>query len=123
MKNVIYVGLGGFLGSSARYLIQKFFAENTQNLFPFSTLIINIIGCFLIGLIIGYSDKTNIFTNEMRLFLTVGICGGFTTFSTFSNDSLQLLRSGNLVYFFLYIIASVTICLLFTYLGYLIFKN
>ncbi len=123
MYNVIIVGLGGFLGSSARYLVQKFVSENVASTFPIATFSINLLGSLLIGLLFGLSSKYNVLSTEMRLFLTTGFCGGFTTFSTFSNESFLLLKNGNYFYFSLYASLSVILGLFFVYLGYAAFKN
>ena len=122
MKLVLIVGLGGFLGSSTRYLIQKYVSVTFQSAFPISTLFINLVGCLLIGILFGISSKYDIMSAEVRLFLTTGFCGGFTTFSTFSNESFQLLKDGNFTYFFSYIILSVVVGIFLTFIGYLIFK-
>jgi len=120
---MLIVGFGGFLGSSARYLVQKFVSENVASTFPIATFSINLLGSLLIGLLFGLSSKYNVLSTEMRLFLTTGFCGGFTTFSTFSNESLGLLKAGNYNYFFLYSSLSVILGLLFVYLGYAAFRN
>jgi len=122
MRLFLMVGLGGFLGSSSRYLIQKYLSVSFSTAFPISTLLINLVGCFLIGILFGISNKYDVMSAEVRLFLTTGFCGGFTTFSTFSNESLQLLKDGNFTYFFTYIILSVVVGIFLTFLGYLIFK-
>ncbi len=123
MRLMLIVGFGGFLGSSARYLVQKFVSENVASTFPIATFSINLLGSLLIGLLFGLSSKYNVLSTEMRLFLTTGFCGGFTTFSTFSNESLGLLKAGNYNYFFLYSSLSVILGLLFVYLGYAAFRN
>lgn len=122
MKMFFIVGLGSFLGGGFRYLIQKQLTDSIQSSFPYSTLLINITGCFFLGFLLGISNKYDFLSPETRLFLTTGLCGGFTTFSTFSNDSLMLLRDANYYYFFLYVILSVVVGIICTFLGYLIFK-
>ncbi len=122
MKMFFIVGLGSFLGGGFRYLIQKQLTDSIQSSFPYSTLLINITGCFFLGFLLGISNKYDFLSPETRLFLTTGLCGGFTTFSTFSNDSLMLLRDANYSYFFLYVILSVVVGIICTFLGYLIFK-
>jgi len=122
MKMFFIVGLGSFLGGGFRYLIQKQLTDSIQSSFPYSTLLINITGCFFLGFLLGISNKYDFLSPETRLFLTTGLCGGFTTFATFSNDSLMLLRDANYYYFFLYVILSVVVGIICTFLGYLIFK-
>ena len=85
------VGLGGSIGAVLRYLITSSWKTNS---FPFQTLFINITGCLLIGIVLALSEKTNLLSNEAKLFLATGVCGGFTTFSTFSAENVQLLKSG-----------------------------
>jgi len=122
MKMFFIVGLGSFLGGGFRYLLQKQLTDSIQSSFPYATLLINITGCFFIGFLLGLSNKYDFLSPETRLFLTTGLCGGFTTFSTFSNDSLMLLRDGNYYYFLLYALLSVVVGIICTFLGYLIFK-
>lgn len=123
MKSILFVGLGGFAGSILRYLISKAVSNSTITAFPIGTFIVNIIGCFLIGLLYAISDKYGILNQEWKLLLTVGLCGGFTTFSTFANESLLLLKSGNLLYFLLYTSLSVLIGIFATFLAVIIVKT
>jgi len=116
------LGSGSFFGGILRYLISYYLQEKFLTSFPLGTLTVNIIGCFLIGVIFGLSDSRNLFTYEMRIFLSIGFCGGFTTFSTFSNETIALLRDGDFFYAITYISISLFICLLSTYLGITITK-
>jgi len=122
VKSIIIVGLGGFIGTVARFLISRFFQENVLSVFPWSTFIVNIIGCLLIGIIYGISEKGDVLSSEFRLFLTVGICGGFTTFSTFSNDSFLLIRDQEWLRVALYASLSLFLGLVAVYAGRFIIK-
>lgn len=122
LKSILIVGFGGFIGTAARFIISRYFQLNIASVFPWSTFIINIVGCLLIGLIYGISEKGEVLSSDIRLFLTVGICGGFTTFSTFSNDSLMLMRDQEWLRFALYTSLSVFIGLIAVYVGRLITK-
>jgi CrcB protein len=117
VKSLAIVGLGGFLGSIARYLISGYLQQNVSSVFPWGTFIVNITGCLLIGIVYGISEKGDVLTPEVRLFLTVGICGGFTTFSTFSNDALMLIRQQEWFRFSLYASLSLFLGLAAVYLG------
>lgn len=122
MKLALLVGLGGGLGSIARYLSQRAVAMYLPIAFPFGTFLVNILGCFLIGVFYGISDRTNVFTPEVRLLLTTGFCGGFTTFSAFTLDSLTLLRDTHHIYFALYVGLSVMLGIAATFLGIALIK-
>jgi len=122
VKSIMIVGLGGFIGTVARFLISRYFQVNVTSIFPWSTFIVNIVGCLLIGLIYGISEKSDVLSPEIRLFLTVGICGGFTTFSTFSNDSFMLIREQEWIRFALYTSLSIFIGLMAVYVGRFIIK-
>ena len=102
VKSMLYAGFGGFIGTVLRFLVSKYFQINFDTVFPWGTLIINIAGSFLIGIFLGIFEKGFIMSSEWRLFFTVGICGGFTTFSTFSNDSFMLLQNKEILKFSLY---------------------
>ncbi|MFI5155188.1 MAG: fluoride efflux transporter CrcB [Chitinophagales bacterium] len=121
-KNILLVGLGGGIGSIARYVCQKYIHEWHPHPFPMGTFFVNILGCFLIGLFYSISEKGNIMTPEWRILLTTGLCGGFTTFSTFSFENIQLLKAGDFSYFILYIAGSILLGIGATYLGMLTIK-
>ena len=109
MKEIAYIFIGGGVGSVLRYLAQISINERMSGIgFPFSwgTFIVNIAGSLLIGLFYSVSERWNL-SMEMRLFLTTGLCGGFTTFSTFSNDGLSLLRGDFYGTFLLYALLSI----------------
>jgi CrcB protein len=117
LKILLAIGSGSFLGGIARYLLSRGIQNSVISSFPFGTFWVNIIGCFLIGLFFGLSERGNLSNAELRMFLTVGFCGGFTTFSTFSNENISLLRDGSFLYFSLYAGLSVFVGLLATFGG------
>lgn len=117
MKLALWVGMGGFLGSIARYLLSKYIFSQAGNAFPWATLAVNLSGCFIIGLLIGWFSRSETLSAEYRMFLMVGFCGGFTTFSTFASESLQLLRGGEWLEFSLYTVVSVVCGIALTALG------
>ena len=117
MKPLLIVGIGGAFGSICRYLAQVYIGRWTTLTFPFGTLVVNITGCFLIGILFGLGAKYAWMTIEWRLFLITGICGGYTTFSSFSLESIALFRQGSYTYFLLYIFGSVILGLLATVAG------
>src|SRR6266404_2237769 len=114
---LLLVGAGGFIGSVSRYYSGQIFARYFSTALPIGTLLVNIAGCLLIGIIYGLSERSNILSPEWRLFLATGFCGGFTTFSTFSIESISLIRDGQFFILSLYIAASVIIGFAATYLG------
>ena len=120
MRDLFVIGLGGALGSICRYLVQVWADRYVSTSFPVGTLLVNISGCLLIGLLYGLFTRHAGMDLGWRLFLITGICGGYTTFSSFSYESISLLREGQLAYFFLYVLGSVIVGLLATLLGYLI---
>ena len=95
LPQLLWVGVGGFLGSVGRFMISGFFNRLSPALaFPIGTLAVNILGCFLIGLLHGLAESRNILGTDTRIFLFIGVLGGFTTYSTFGFESLALLRDG-----------------------------
>jgi len=117
LKILFIIGSGSFVGGVARYLTSRYIQNSVISAFPYGTFVVNMLGCFLIGLFYGLSDRGNIMSSEWRIFLTVGFCGGFTTFSTFANENMSLLRDGNFFFFALYTGLSVFLGLMATYLG------
>ena len=120
MTNILIIGLGGFLGANLRYfsglLMNKYYHE------MFSTLLVNMIGSFLIALFYGYINDKNIMSEELRFLIPIGILGSFTTFSTFSYTTLILFQDGNIIRGMLNIVLSITFCLMFAYLGFITSK-
>ena len=117
IKNLLLIGLGGGLGSMARYLCQKWFMDHYSHSYPWGTFIVNITGCFLIGLLWGITFKSFAGNESWKLFLMTGICGGYTTFSAFSLEGIGLIKEQKPGLFLLYIGGSVVIGLLATYAG------
>jgi CrcB protein len=117
IKNILLVGLGGGLGSIARYLCQRIVAANYITAYPWGTFAVNIVGCFAIGIFWGMTFKTFDNNESWKLFLMTGLCGGFTTFSAFTLEGIGLLKEQKLALFFTYVGASVLVGLLATYAG------
>jgi len=122
LRLLIIIGTGSFLGGISRFLTSRLIQNYASSAFPYGTFVVNVLGCFLIGLFYGLSERGNISNSELRMFLTVGFCGGFTTFSTFSNENIALLRESEFFYFALYAGFSLFLGLLATYLGNLLTK-
>ena len=120
-KEIVAVFVGGGIGSIIRYLITKisFFSFNS---FPYSTFISNIIGCLILGLALTYFMKNDSQNSTIFIFIAVGFCGGFTTFSTFSSEGLELINNGNLITFILYTFTSILLGIIAIYLGASIYK-
>jgi len=116
------IWIGGGLGSVLRYLVQLGMSRLVSISFPAGTLLVNVTGCFIIGLLYGFVNKHDMVSQEWRMFLITGLCGGYTTFSSFSHESISLLRLGNYTYFILYLLLSVIMGLLATVGGLAIVK-
>lgn len=119
LKNVILIGLGGFFGSIARYFVSKLNNHLEWLSIPIGTLVVNVTGSYLIGFLIGISEKSPILTVEFRMFLMVGLCGGFTTFSSFTGENLMLMRNGQFLSLFLYTGLSILLGFTAVYFGYI----
>lgn len=123
MRILLIIGAGGFLGSVARYLSQQGISKILPVIFPYGTFAVNIVGCFLIGIFYALADRGNAMTPEWRFFLTTGFCGGFTTFSTFTYESYNLIREEQYLYLSLYISMSVIIGILATFLAITLIRS
>jgi len=120
LKNILIIGSGGFAGSVARYLVSQLNLSVSFHSIPVGTLLVNIIGSFAIGFLTGIAEKSMILTLEWRLFLMVGLCGGFTTFSAFANENMMLIHSGQILSVLLYTGLSIFLGFLAVYLGYVL---
>ena len=120
IKTILAVGAGSFLGGAGRYLVSL--AMKGIKGFPWATLAVNLAGCFLIGLLWGVFSKNGTEGSNWALFLTVGLCGGFTTFSTFSKEALVMLQGGNIWGFAGYIAVSVVVGIALVALGYFLVR-
>ena len=108
LLNCLAVGFGGFLGSVLRYLL-SLFSVKEATIFPVKTFVINILGCAAIGLIAALATRNKSFDTRLLLFLKVGICGGFTTFSSFALESVDLIQSRHPFTAFIYVLLSITL--------------
>lgn len=122
IKTLFLIGSGGFLGTIIRYLSQIFLQRLFQTTFPIGTMTVNILGSFIIGIIFALSEKSNLLTSETRLFLTVGFCGGFTTFSAFSYNIVTLAKDSGAIINLIYISGSIILGVLAVYLGIVVIK-
>lgn len=119
IKNLLLIGAGGFIGSIARYLVSRLNTQVDWLSIPVGTLLVNVLGSLLIGFLIGIAEKSTVMTLEMRMFLMVGLCGGFTTFSSFTGENLMLMRNGQFLPLFLYTGLSILLGFTAVYLGYM----
>ncbi len=118
MTNILLVGLGGFIGSVARYKLGGWLLHLTaQEKFPYSTFAVNIVGCLVVGILAGLAEKHELFGPGARLFLFTGLLGGFTTFSAFGLETMFLLRRGEPWIAALYVVASVLLGLVAVWIG------
>ena len=123
IKSLLIVGTGSFIGGAMRYLLSTLMKSVCGQGFPWGTLMVNLFGCFLFGMLFAVFGKSNATDNTLYLLLTTGVCGGFTTFSTFANESVQMLQQGNTWGFVGYVATSVVAGLALIALGYGVAKG
>ena len=122
LKSILIVGLGSFFGGGLRYFISSVMKNACGQGLPWGTLAVNVMGCFVFGVLFVLFAKNGSTNSNLCLLLTTGVCGGFTTFSTFAHESMQLLQNGNIAAFAGYVAASLLAGLSFVALGYLLVK-
>ncbi len=119
MLNLVYVGVGGFLGSIGRYVVAGAVYQVFPNsYFPIGTAVVNILGCFVIGFLNGLTELRQLLNPEMRIFLLIGLLGGFTTFSTFGYETIASMRAGEFVPALANVLIQVIVGLSAVWLGY-----
>ncbi len=123
LKNILLVGLGGCIGSILRYAVSLLATEHfaTKSLFPWGTFIVNVVGCLIIGMLWGILDTYDWLTNELRLLLMVGFCGGFTTFSSYAMDG-HVVGKESVFMSLIYLAISLILGLFCVYAGYLLIR-
>ena len=121
IRQLLLIGAGSFIGGVLRYILSLLVQQRFSSAFPLGTFTVNTIGCFAIGLVFGFSNRSSM-NAEWIWFLAPGVCGGFTTFSAFSNETYILLRDGNYLYACTYILMSVLLGIVATAAGYLLMK-
>ena len=117
MKELIAVFIGSGLGGLTRFGLGRWVESLHHRHFPFGTFVVNVVACFVMGFVIGLADHKQILYPTARLFLTVGFCGGFSTFSTFSSEALTLFQEGQHISLMLYIVGSILLCVTATFGG------
>ena len=121
IRNIIAVGAGSFIGGIARYLVSLVMKGISKG-FPWATLLVNLLGCLIIGVLWGFLSLNTSESTSWGLFLTVGLCGGFTTFSTFSKEALTMLQTGQIWGFASYIALSIFAGIALVAIGYYLFR-
>ena len=122
IKTLFLVGLGGATGCIFRYLTSLTISRHFSTIFPLATFTVNILGCLIIGILLGMFERQQLVNQDLKFLLITGFCGGYTTFSTFSSENLTLLHQGNYTTAFTYILTSVLTGLLAVWGGIMVTK-
>jgi CrcB protein len=120
MKNYLIVGIGSALGGMTRYFLSNFVYKFLEPIFPYGTLVVNVVGSFLIGIFLFYLDANELISSEVRIFLTIGFCGGLTTFSTFTYETFKLIQNSEFLFAGLNIILNLFLTLLGILIAFII---
>jgi fluoride exporter len=122
IRTIFLIGAGGAVGSICRYLTSVLVAKYNTSTFPFATFTANLLGCLVIGILLGLFERQHLVNTDLKFLLITGFCGGYTTFSTFSSENLALLHTGNYVTALTYMLASVLTGVLAVWAGVMITK-
>lgn len=122
LRTILIVGTGGFIGSVMRYLVQFYVEKGMSSTFPMGTLIANIAGSFIIGMVFAIAEKGNLMSSEWRIFLTVGICGGFTTFSAFAYNNFNMIKEHSYGQLLFNLGGNIFLGILAVYLGIILIR-
>ncbi len=123
MKHILLVGIGGFVGSVLRHLTYLWLDKKYEGLYPWSTFSVNMIGSLVLGILVGLMVKSNTVSSEVRLLLGVGLCGSFTTFSTFSMENMSMIQQKEVVTMLIYTVTSLVLGTLMAFGGYWLGKS
>jgi CrcB protein len=123
LRNVLFVAIGGMLGSVGRFLTVSLVVGILPYTFPFGTFVVNIAGCFAMGAVVGIAERYVWLHQDWRIFLTAGFCGGFTTFSAFAFENVELLLDKNYGTFAAYSTASFVVCVAAALAGLMLFRS
>ena len=123
LRTILIVGTGGFIGSVMRYLVQFYVEKGMSSTFPMGTLIANVAGSFIIGMVFALAEKGNLMSSEWRIFLTVGICGGFTTFSAFAYNNFTMIKEHSYGQLLFNLGGNIFLGILAVYLGIVLIRT
>lgn len=117
MNQLLLIFIGGGLGSLTRFSLSKFIQENIDKTFPFGTLGVNVLASIVLGIFVGMAEVKSLTHPNFKALIAIGFCGGFSTFSTFSNDTLQLIQNNRILEALMNILLNVILCILATFGG------